>query len=150
MNIEDSIIPILGKTVKLLDFYVEDKLNQADIPLTKLQFVFLRIISLNNEQAQNNLADLVARDKTTFTRNINTLEKKGLVSRKPSTSDKRVKLVSITPLGTELLNKSLPILESIVKEVEEDISEQERQAFKSTLMKIRTKLTDLRTKNKDK
>ena len=147
MNIEESILPSLGKTVKLLDLHVEDKLHDAGIPLTKLQLVSLRIISLNNEQPQSNLAEFLGRDKTTLTRNINTLEKKNLVIRTPSQKDKRIKLVSISPLGLEFLEKALPILQSIIKEIETDISEKEHQQFKNTLLKIRTKLIEVRTNN---
>lgn len=144
MELEKSIIPTLGRTVKYLDFYVEDRMLLAGISLTKLQFVFLRVISMNNTQRQNDLADLMARDKTTFTRNISTLEKKGLVSRAPSEQDKRVKLVSITPLGQRLLNQAYPIMQSIIQEVEGEIPEEEKEQFKKTLAKIRTKLISLR------
>lgn len=144
MDIEQSILPLLGKTVKYLDLYIEDKLAEAGIPLSKLQFIFLRIIELNKQQPQSSLAELTGRDKTTFTRNINTLERKGLVTRKPSPTDKRNKLVNITPLGSEYIQKSKPIIQSIISELEEDISDSERQNFKQTLNKIRTKLLQLK------
>jgi DNA-binding MarR family transcriptional regulator len=140
MDIENCILPLLGKTVKYLDLYIEDQLAEAGIPLTKLQFVFLIIIENNKEQPQSSLAELTGRDKTTFTRNINTLERKNLVTRKPSPSDKRNKLVNITSLGREYINKSKPIIQKIISEIEEDITDQERENFMRTLNKIRTKL----------
>ncbi|MGB0391378.1 MAG: MarR family winged helix-turn-helix transcriptional regulator [Salibacteraceae bacterium] len=143
MNIEDSILPFLGRTVKSLELYIEDRFYAENIPLSKMQFVFLRIISMNNKQPQNNLAQLVGRDKTTLTRNINTLEKKGLVNRQTSPIDKRVKLIEITSKGEKLLERAYPIIKSIIKTVESDISEKERNQFKSTLTKIRTKLNAL-------
>lgn len=147
MNIENSILPWLGRTVKYLDLYIEDQLADAGIPLTKLQFVFLRVISTNNNQPQNNLAVLTGRDKTTFTRNLNTLEKKGLVCRKPSESDKRIKLVCITEKGLEITKKSEPIIQKIISDVEDGISKEERDSFKQTLTKIRTKLISLKEPN---
>ncbi len=144
MDIDNHILPFLGKTVKLLDLYIEEELAKNDILLTKMQFVFLMIISKNNNQPQNNLAHLTGRDKTTFTRNISTLEKKGLVKRCLSEQDKRIKLVSITEAGTECLKKAYPIMHSIMYEVELGISEEERTSFMNTLTKIRTKLIALR------
>lgn len=140
MNIEDTILPFLGRTVKSMDLYIEDQFYEADIPLSKMQFVFLRIISMNNKQPQNNLAELVGRDKTTLTRNINTLEKKGLVTRTSADHDKRMKLISITDQGLDLLEKAYPIMKKIIAEVETDITDAEREQFKATLSKIRTKL----------
>ncbi|MFT4753957.1 MAG: DNA-binding MarR family transcriptional regulator [Salibacteraceae bacterium] len=147
MDIENSILPWLGRTVKFMDLYIEDQLAAAGLPLTKLQFVFLMVISNHNNQPQNNLAELTGRDKTTFTRNLNTLEKKGLVCRKPSQGDKRIKLVCITELGKDFKKKSEPIIKKIISEVEEDISIEERESFKLILTKIRTKLILLRESN---
>lgn len=144
MNIENSILPFLGRTVKFLDFYVEEEFARKGINLSKMQFVFLMIISRNNGQPQNNLAFLTGRDKTTFTRNIGTLERKGWVERKPSEEDKRIKLVCITELGKSVLEEAAPIIESIIDEVEDGITEKERESFLHTLTKIRTKLISLR------
>lgn len=141
MDIEQSILPQLGKTVKFLQLYIEDQLADAGIPLTKLQFIFLKIIDSNKDQPQSSLAELAGRDKTTFTRNINTLERKGLVTRTPSPIDKRNKLVNITPMGKEYILKSNPIIQKIISEIEEDITDDERKSFTQTLTKIRTKLS---------
>jgi len=146
MNIEQSILPLLGKTVKFLDLHIEDKFAEAGIPLSKLQFVFLMLISKNDGQPQCNLAEITGRDKTTFTRNISTLERNNLVTRKPSENDKRVKLVFITKLGQELVQKAMPIISEIVGEIESDISEEERAVFVKTLDKIKTKLLEIRNK----
>tara|TARA_R110002050_G_scaffold149463_1_gene275986 strand:+ start:4366 stop:4818 length:453 start_codon:yes stop_codon:yes gene_type:complete len=147
MKIAESILPSLGRTVKSLDLYVEEKMYEADIPLSKLQLIFLKIISVHNAQAQSSLAELTGRDKTTFTRNINTLERKKLVTRKSCATDKRVKLVCITPLGRTFVEKAMPILEGIVDEVEVDISAEEKAQFLTTLEKIKNKLIEVRTKN---
>ena len=146
MNIEKSILPNLGKTVKFLDLLVEEKLAVAGIPLSKLQFVFLMVISRNNEQPQQNLAALTGRDKTTFTRNINTLERKKLVTRKPSKTDKRIKLICITPLGQQYMQTAMPVVNGIIQEIESDISDAERDSFLITLAKIKNKLQEVRTK----
>jgi DNA-binding MarR family transcriptional regulator len=150
MNLENSILPNLGQTAKVLDLMIEDKLYAEGIPLSKLQFVFLRIISGNNEQPQSNLAELTGRDKTTFTRNIKTLERKELVVRIPSSTDKRVKLVCITTKGKELVAKAMPFIEEMVTEVEAELTDEERSVFLETLNKIKNKLIEVRTKNNKK
>ena len=147
MNIEQSIIPLFGKTAKILDLYIEDRLADEGIPLSKLQFIFLMIISKNNGQPQSNLAELTGKCKTTFTRNITTLERKNLVLRDASPVDKRIKLVYIKPIGLEYIQRSRPIIQSIIEEIEEDITTEEKEAFKKTLNKIRQKLIKVRNQS---
>lgn len=146
MDFEDSILPNLGRTVKVLDLLIEERLALAGIPLTKLQFVFLMVISRNNAQPQSNLAELTGRDKTTFTRNLNTLERKNFVKREASPLDKRSKLVLITSQGLDYVKKANPIIKQIIAEIEIDISDQERESFLQTLAKIKNKLTQTRSK----
>jgi DNA-binding MarR family transcriptional regulator len=102
------------------------------------------IIQRNQAQPQNSLAELTGRDKTTFTRNIRTLERKKLVQRDCSLSDRRNKLVSITPLGEKYLELARPILKGIIGETEQDISHEEREKFLETLNKIKSKLCQLK------
>lgn len=147
MNIENSIPVHLGKTVKLLDHYIEDRLAIAGIPLSRLQFVFLMIISKNDGAAQCTLAELTERDKTTYTRNIKTLESKKFVTRKPSLKDKRVNLVHITPLGSDLLQKARLIVGEVIKEVESDFSAQEKELLIITLDKIKSKVLQIRNQS---
>ena len=147
MNIEQSILPQLGKTGRILDLHIEDKLDEAGIPLSKLQFIFLMIISKNSGKAQNCLAELTGRNKATFTRNINTLERKKLVIRKSCHADKRSKLVYLTPLGEGYVTKSKPIIANIIQEMESVITQEEREQFLNTLEKIKHKLLQLGNKS---
>ena len=146
MEIEQSILPRLGKTVKILESHIEDKLSDAGIPLSKLQFVLLMTISKNNGKPQCDLAEITERDKTTFTRNIKTLEQNKLVTRIPSTKDKRQKLISITTLGQDFVQKSKPIISEVVREIESIISKEERDLFVKTLDKIKMKLLEIRNR----
>ena len=146
MNIEQSILPLLGKTVKIIDLHIEDELSNENIDITKLQFVFLIVIKKNNGKPQQSLAELTGRDKTTFTRNIATLERKNLVTRQCCHTDKRSKLVHITPLGLEYIEKSKPILIKVINELESAITLDEREQFMSTLQKIKQKSLQLGNK----
>jgi DNA-binding MarR family transcriptional regulator len=143
VEIEQSIPAQVSKTVKLIENYLEDQLAKADIPLTRLQFAFLMIISKNDGEPQCALAELTGRDKTTYTRNIKTLESKSLVIRRPSLTDKRVNLVHITTKGTELLERAKPIVQEVIKNVESDFSNLEKDRLIASLEKIRNRLTNI-------
>ena len=149
MKIEQSILPQLGRTVGLLDMVVEDRAAKAGISLSKLQFVFLKIIANNNGKPQCNLAELTGRDKTTYTRNIRTLERKNLVERKVSKEDKRVKEVYITPTGKKYLEIAGPVISEIIDELESDITDEERTQFLNTLGKLKNKLLNINKKSQN-
>ena len=142
-KLEQSIMPRMGATVGLLGQVVENSIALSGISLSKLQFVILKNIAHNNGANQCNLAFLSGRDKTTFTRNIKTLERKQLVERKTSHVDRRVKEVYITPTGRQYLEMAEPIISNIVDEIESTITTEERQQFLNTLQKLQRKLTSL-------
>ncbi len=143
MDTKSSIIPQLGKTAKLIDHYLESQLNDAGIPLTKIQFIILMVINKHGGQHQGCLATLVGKDKTTFTRNISTLERKKLVERTMCIDDKRAKNVSITEAGRDYLELAKPIMTKIFKDFESDISTKEKEQFIHILNKIKLKLGNL-------
>lgn len=66
------------------------------------------------------LAKMVVMDRTTLTRNLKPLEKKGLIKVTPG-KDRRMKVVTLTEKGNETLIKALPIWEKaqahIIKEL---------------------------------
>lgn len=140
MDITQDTLPFLGRTMKMLDNYIEDLFSEAGVPLSKLQFITLKIIDHHQELAQNNLAVLCGKDKTTLTRNINTLERKQLVARTVSNTDKRIKLVTITPQGKALLNQAMPVIKKVANELDQSINAQEREQLKGILSKIRAQI----------
>lgn len=140
MDITQATLPFLGRTMKMLDNYIEDLFSEAGVPLSKMQFVTLKIINHHQELAQNSLAHLCGKDKTTLTRNINTLERKQLVVRTVSKTDKRIKLVTITPQGKALLNQAMPLIGKVANELDQSINAQEREQLKAILSKIRAQI----------
>ncbi|MCK5677150.1 MAG: MarR family transcriptional regulator, partial [Flavobacteriaceae bacterium] len=80
MNInlfENTLLPSLGKTAKLSGFYFMDVLHENNIDLSKEQWLVLKMLHDVDGQVQNDLAFITDRSKTSLTRLINTIEKKG-------------------------------------------------------------------------
>lgn len=114
MGIENTLVPWLGRTSKMIDNHVQELFCKKDICLTKIQWVFLKKVQEQNGVAQQELACLTGRDKTSLTRLVNTMEKKNLVARIPSKLDKRINNIHITKKGALLYNETLPIIEKFV------------------------------------
>lgn len=82
------------------------------------------------------LATAMGRDNSQLTRLVRDLEKKGVLQRRPSPTDGRATLLSLTDQGTQFLTKAKNELGSVLDEVVEPLSARERQSFLGLLMKI--------------
>ncbi|WP_126173559.1 MarR family winged helix-turn-helix transcriptional regulator [Altericroceibacterium xinjiangense] len=61
------------------------------------------------------IAEFFDQSPRTVTEAIDTLERDGLVRRKPDPSDRRAKLVSVTPAGLEAVRKTEPLRSQMVE-----------------------------------
>ena len=122
---DDTLLPWLGRTMKLIDMYFANHFNKHGFNLTKVQMVMLVRLYFNDGQPQNDLALLTNRDKASLARLLSTMEKKGLVVRVTSRNDKRIKLVHITKQGIELYEEARPLLKEMIKNVQKGIAKKD-------------------------
>ena len=131
-----SLAPWLGKTMKMVDNRIDEVFEINSIELTKMQFVLLKIVDSNEGINQNELAIFANRDKSSLTRLINTLEKKGFLARIPSKKDKRVNSLVITRKGKSILQKAIPVLLETITIFEKGLTKEEIETTIKTLQKI--------------
>ena len=125
MDINTYVTPWLGKTAKLMTASVIDYFKMQGIDITIEQFILLKFLNDEDGQIQNDLAFITHRDKTSLTRLINTLEKKGFVKRASSKEDKRIKRIYITPIGIDKFKSMLPIMKLFFEKIQQGFSEDE-------------------------
>ena len=141
IDFENSIGPWLGKTVKIVEYYLQEAFNQKNIDLTKEQMIVLKKLHDHDGLHQNELAFLTLRDKSTLTRLLSKMENKNYISRKKSKKDKRINNVYLTDLGKEIFEKTRPIIKHIISTMEQNISQKEKQQIINTLKKIQYNFT---------
>lgn len=104
--------------------------------LTSVQYAALVAISVTPGIDATRLSDLIAFDRATLGGVLDRLEAKGLVTRGHSPADRRVKTITITPLGKRLLDD----VEDLVLKVQDDmlapLSAPERATLIALLKKI--------------
>lgn len=122
---EDTLLPWMGRTMKLVDAYITNQLTEHNIDLTKVQLILLKILYSNDGQPQNDLAILTNRDKASLARLLDVVERKGLVVRVPSKEDKRIKLVHITKKGMDYYERARPLLKEMILKIQQGISSEE-------------------------
>jgi DNA-binding MarR family transcriptional regulator len=110
--------------------------------LTLLNAVALSDKSSNGEgAAMRQLADVLAMDLTTLSRNLRPLEKSRLISISPLPADRRVRIARLTNSGQRLIENALPLWRHAHARVVEALGEQEaadlKAAFDATVTAVR-------------
>ena len=85
---------------------------------------------------QIELARMVGLDKTTMVVTVDELEASGLAERRPSPTDRRARIIAVTPAGRRKLDEATVIMERIRKDVLSALPAAERKAFVSALARL--------------
>ena len=136
VDFENSIGPWLGKTVKILEYYLQERFNSHGLDLTKEQMIVLKRLHDKDGLSQNELAFLTLRNKSSLTRLLTKMEKKDYIVRKQCKVDKRINHVYLTVFGEETFNKTKPAIKEMISTMEQNISDSEKQQMIKTLKKI--------------
>lgn len=136
LQVEDFMIPMVGKTAKYLSTLIRNKFGQNNIQLSKEQFVVLHHLK-DGSKAQSYLANITERDKGSLTRLLQSLERKEMINRSSSIVDSRVNEVAITTKGLKMLEDVKPLLFEVFENMEQGISQEEKRIFRSVLKKMR-------------
>ncbi len=89
------------------------------------------------EMSQQEVADLIERDKSSVQRTMQYLEKVGLISIHLDPKDKRKNILKITDKGQKLAEKIHENAMAMNKKITEDISQHEIDQMRTTLTKMK-------------
>ena len=139
-----TVAPWLGKTSKLLNICISNVLHGNNVPITKEQWVLLKILHEDQDGfVQNDLALLTERNKASLTRLIDGMENNNMVVRIPSKEDSRKKLIYITKTGTSIFLQTKPLILELLNQIEEGVSLEEKQQLVSTMKKLQLNIKNL-------
>lgn len=96
----------LRRTTRLVTQAYDAALKPAGLRAT--QFTALSVLANNPEIRQSDLAEILGMDGTTLTRNLQILLKAGWI-RIDRAEDQRVRLISITEDGRQVLERAVPL-----------------------------------------
>ncbi len=85
---------------------------------------------------QKQLAERCAIDKTTMVVTLDELEKAGLAERRPSSGDRRARIIAVTEAGEGLLAQAREVVARIHGEVLAALPDREREAFVDGLVRL--------------
>jgi DNA-binding MarR family transcriptional regulator len=85
------------------------------------------------EYTQTELAQAVGLDKTTMTVTMDHLEAAGLAERRPSSTDRRARVIAVTDSGRKKLEEAKAIVDRVNDQVLESLPPRQRKAFMEAL-----------------
>lgn len=104
--------------------------------ITPVQYSLMTTLGAYGEMDQNSLAKEIGLERTSVAEVIPRLESRGLLTRRQSTEDKRVKLVKLSRKGLYLLKKMDASVQSAHDRTVEGIPEEQRDLFLLQLIRL--------------
>ncbi len=101
----------------------------------------LEIIKYEEEVNQTKIANILGKDKTTISRTLATLEKKGFILKKQI--DRRTNLIELTQLGEEILEKSANQVKEFRDFLFSNLEDSEVNLLINLLEKVATNVEEL-------
>lgn len=92
--------------------------------------------ALEAERTQAQLAEIAGLDKTTMVATVDELEREGLAERHPSSSDRRARIIAVTPAGEESVRAGAAIVDRVHAELLGFLPKEEREAFVRALVRL--------------
>jgi MarR family transcriptional regulator, transcriptional regulator for hemolysin len=92
--------------------------------------------ALGEERTQAQLAEIGGMDKTTMVVTVDALEKAGLAHRRPSSTDRRARIIAVTAEGAETAARSQEIADGVHAAVLDALPDDERSVLVRALTRL--------------
>jgi MarR family transcriptional regulator, transcriptional regulator for hemolysin len=131
---------IVGRMYKEMFRVLRKRTNESsDIKLTIDQFGLLHGIStILQEVVQQDMADILGKDKSSILRLIDSLEEQKLVKRVVDPNDRRRNFLVVTDLGHEVIKHYLKIEFQLLDELQEGLTESDLETFYKVVRTIQS------------
>jgi MarR family transcriptional regulator, transcriptional regulator for hemolysin len=107
----------------------------ATLGITPRLFCVLRA-ALAGDRTQSQLAEQCALDKTTMVFTLDELERAGLAERRRSRTDRRARIIAVTPAGARMVENGVAITTRVYEDVLSSLTARERDGFVRALDRL--------------
>ena len=137
--LNENLEKCIGLQLKLTKNIMENEHNKylKDFGVSSEQGLLLKFVYECPGSTQTQLAEALHKDKTTITRMIDTLVKKGKLYRESSAEDRRVFRIFVTKETSQKVEEISPIFEQRLKELENIINKEDYNRTLKVLNQIK-------------
>jgi DNA-binding MarR family transcriptional regulator len=146
--LEQTLLPWITMSGKLFGDIITHVFRENDLDLSREQMIVLKHLCDEDGRIQNDLAFITNRDKTSLTRLVSNMEKKGLLDRVQCQDDHRCNKIFITEKGKKGFKEAFPIVTDVANKIQENLTQEEIESTIKTLKKVFHNLSELHDEKK--
>lgn len=120
--------------------FLSKKIREGNYDITYEMMQLLLVLWRGHEVNQQEIANLLIKNKASITPLIDNLSKRKLVVRTEDPSDRRNKIIALTKAGREYMEAFSPVLDDFFRRIESDISLAEMEQVRNVLQKMKHNL----------
>ena len=117
-----------------------DKLQENGINITPEQYLVLDILWEKQSLSQQNIADIIQKDKNSVTKIIDSLEKKNLVRRVMDKNDRRINKIELTDEALALEKITTEVAINFMNDVVKNIDTKDLDTFVNVMRQLKNNL----------
>ncbi len=122
----DTIIYSVDRIIKGLKTELKNKLETLDIGITGEQFIVLDTIYGRKNIYQQQLSEIIMKDKSNTNRILKILEEKGLIKKEYGNVNNRlVYFLKVTEKGKKIVEENMPKIKQFITEIFKNIDNSE-------------------------
>jgi DNA-binding MarR family transcriptional regulator len=133
---QKTLVSQIMNMVRHVGETIDHTLSVKNIPLAGNQLPLLMLSAQFEGHAMKDLADIIKRDKAGILRGLRSLEKRGLICFQGENTDKRKRLVYLTPMGHAMMKQTMKHLSAFEKQIKNGITTAEFVIFYKIMDKI--------------
>jgi len=142
-NLNHPLGFIVNRTAYIMRMRMREKLQREGYSLTPEECAFIHHLWQEDGQTQSQLANSTIRERTTTTRILDGLVRKGLVERRGHPDDRRKVCAWLTKKGLQLRDRLLPVALQMAKHATNGLSAKDIETTMRTLSQIQNNLLNL-------
>ncbi|KAA6309687.1 HTH-type transcriptional regulator MhqR [termite gut metagenome] len=123
----------IAMTMRAIEYAFRKSIHELSIDLPAESFGILMITYYQNDIIQQDIAGMVKKDKSAVLRQIDILEKRGLVQRMVDTCDRRKNFILITEDGKKFVNEVISKEKDLFDRLSQGVEAHEMVTFVKVL-----------------
>ena len=136
----DLLIYSIEQVIRGMKSEMNQYINGLDLGITAEQFLVLDTIDSGKDVCQQDVAYILAKDKSNIKRIVEILETKGLITRIMGKKNNRlVNYLAVTDDGKKLIKENIQKVKDFMETVFSGVTSEEEQILKGLVTKLRNK-----------
>ena len=143
-SLSTNIIYLCGEFSHVFHQMLTREFKENDIAVTVEQFSVLAMLFYRDGLSQQEISDVLGRDKTTIARVISIMERDNMISRVTNKDDNRGKLIYLTRKGRSIQQKAVGVSGKLYMKAIENLRESQLAAAIKIIASMTSNLSKLK------